>query len=209
MASVFTAIWAAVTGIAVGLAFVPATAADTAQPGPLPRITHLESGVSLPFPGHATRQVVRPRDTPSGLSMLELTLAPRSLGAPPHTHRDEDEYFVVMEGAVMFLNGAEERAAPAGTVAILPRGHRHRFWNPHEQPARLLLMVAPGHFESFFDDVVIRIREENADTPERIGAILGREAAARNVRIEMEHLPVSAHGLRGAPALPGSGLSGR
>ena len=109
---------------------------------------------------------------------------------------------------MVFLNGAEEIAAPPGTVAILPRGHRHGFWNPHGQPARLLLMVTPGQFGSFFDDVVIRIREENAATPERIGAILGHEAATRNVRIDMDHLPVSAHGLRGAPGAPGPVVSG-
>lgn len=131
--------------------------------------------------------------------MLELTMTPRSLGAPPHTHRDEDEYFVVLEGAVVFLKGDEEVPAPAGTVASLPRGQLHGFWNPHDAPARLLLMVAPGHFEGFFDEVVMRIREEHADTPERIGAILAGAAASRNVTIQMDRLPESAQSLTGAP----------
>lgn len=172
-------------------------AAESAAPKP--RVTHLEASEALPFPGHLTRQVVRPWDTPAGVSMLELTMAPRSLGAPPHTHRDEDEYFVVLEGAVEFLTGDEQSPAPAGSVAVLPRGHLHGFWNPHEQPARLLLMVAPGQFHGFFDEVVMRIREANADTPERIGAILAEAAAARNVVIEMDRLPETARALLAVP----------
>lgn len=193
------AIGAVVPGIALSLAALSVLAAE---PGPQPRITHLESGASLPFPGHATRQVVKAADSAATLGMLELNLPPRTLGAPPHTHGEEDEYFVVLEGAVVFLNGSEEIAGPPGTVAILPRGYRHGFWNPHDEPARLLLMVVPGHFGGFFDEVVMRIREENADTPERIGAIMGQAAAARNVRIEMEYLPASARALRGAPEAP-------
>jgi hypothetical protein len=33
------------------------------------------------------------------LSLVELPLAPRALGSPVHTHRDEDEYSVVLEGS--------------------------------------------------------------------------------------------------------------
>lgn len=45
----------------------------------------------------------------------------------------------------------------------------------------------------------MRIREANADTPERIGAILAEAAAARNVVIEMDRLPETARALLAVP----------
>jgi uncharacterized cupin superfamily protein len=38
--------------------------------------------------------------TAGRLSVLEHPLAPRALGSPIHTHRDEDEYSVLLEGVV-------------------------------------------------------------------------------------------------------------
>ena len=68
----------------------------------------------------------------------------------------------------------------------------HAFWNPSDEPATLLLAIAPGQFETFFDEVVMKIRTENADSPERIGAIIGETAAARNVIVEPARFPQEA-----------------
>lgn len=153
---------------------------------------HLGDAEPIEFPGHITRVMVGQGDTPSQVSLLELTVPARSVGAPPHTHADEDEYFIVLEGNVVFLNEDEQVAAPPGTIAALPRGHMHAFWNPTDEPASLLLAIAPGQFETFFDEVVMKIRIENADSPERIGAIIGETAAARNVIVEPARFPQEA-----------------
>ncbi len=49
------------------------------------------------------------------LSLLDHPLAPRALGSPVHTHRDEDEYFMMLEGIV----GAQiaDQAIEAGGLA--------------------------------------------------------------------------------------------
>ena len=48
------------------------------------------------------------------LSLVEHPLAPRALGSPVHTHRDEDEYSVVLEGVVGLGDSGEMcRYSPA------------------------------------------------------------------------------------------------
>ena len=73
------------------------------------------------------------------LSLVEHPLEPRALGSPLHTHRDEDEYSVVLEGQVGAQIGGQTVVAGPGTVLVKPRGVPHAFWNPTDQPA-----VEPG-----------------------------------------------------------------
>ncbi len=164
-----------------------------------PKIITPDNRKVVPFPGHDTAFLTQMGDTQAGLSISELTLNPKSLGAPPHQHADEDEYFVVLSGSVSFLNGKETVTAGPGAIAILPRGHWHGFWNASDAPAQLLMIIAPGHFETFFDEVVITIRQENADNPARIGAIIAQTAAKRNVTVDMSKLPPEAAALLGPP----------
>lgn len=70
-------------------------------------------------------------------SLVEHALAPHALGAPVHTHRNEDEYSLVLDGRVGVEVGDETFEASAGDVIVKPRGVRHAFWNPTGTPARL------------------------------------------------------------------------
>lgn len=88
--------------------------------------------------------------TAGRLSVLEHPLAPRALGSPIHTHRDEDEYSVVLEGVVGAQIGEQVIEARPGAVLVKPRGVPHAFWNPTGQPARLLEIISPAGFEQYF-----------------------------------------------------------
>jgi mannose-6-phosphate isomerase-like protein (cupin superfamily) len=63
--------------------------------------------------------------------------------APLHFHRNEDEAWYVLEGRLRFRIGDDEIEAPAGSAVLAPRGNPHTFWNPTEEPARYLLIMAP------------------------------------------------------------------
>src|SRR5947209_1273676 len=70
-------------------------------------------------------------------AMLEHPLAPRSLGAPVHTHTREDEYSLVLEGRIgLEIDGHAFEAGP-GEIVVKPRGVPHAFWNPTDEPARI------------------------------------------------------------------------
>jgi quercetin dioxygenase-like cupin family protein len=86
-------------------------------------------------------------------SVVEHPIAPRTLAGPSHVHRNEDEYSYVIEGEVGFEIGGEVRTAGAGELVAKPRGIPHAFWNATDEPARVLEVIAPGGFETYFAEL--------------------------------------------------------
>ncbi|NUR77739.1 MAG: cupin domain-containing protein [Thermoleophilia bacterium] len=60
-----------------------------------------------------------------------------------HLHRSDDEAWFVLEGALGFRVGDEERQVGAGESILVPRGTAHSYWNAHGEPARYLLVMTP------------------------------------------------------------------
>jgi quercetin dioxygenase-like cupin family protein len=92
-------------------------------------------------------------DTGGALAVVEHVLAPGTLAAPVHTHRNEDEYSYVLEGEMTALIGDQLIHAPAGTLVCKPRNIPHTFWNQGSAPARLLEIISPAGFERYFDEL--------------------------------------------------------
>ncbi|MEO7397409.1 MAG: cupin domain-containing protein [Ilumatobacteraceae bacterium] len=83
------------------------------------------------------------------LSICEMPIAAGYM-VPPHTHRDFDEWSVVLEGRVGARVGDDEFIAVAGSYILKPRGIQHTFWNPGPEPARIIELITPAGFEEFF-----------------------------------------------------------
>lgn len=109
-------------------------------------------GDELTFGDILMNRVVRNAHTPSGIAVQEWTVAPRHLGAPPHTHQHEDEVFYVLEGEMTVMEGDSVATVGAGSYVVLPRGRLHGFWNSGDVPARMLVILTPGEVESYFDE---------------------------------------------------------
>jgi quercetin dioxygenase-like cupin family protein len=92
-------------------------------------------------------------ETDGRLAVVEHPLAPRALGSPVHTHRNEDEYSFVLERTIGVEIGGEVFEAGPGSVVVKPRGIPHAFWNPTDRPARLLEIISPAGFESYFAEL--------------------------------------------------------
>jgi quercetin dioxygenase-like cupin family protein len=143
--------------------------------------------------------------TAGRLSVLEHPLAPRALGSPIHTHRDEDEYSVVLEGVVGAQIADQVIEAGPGGVLVKPRGVPHAFWNPSDQPTRLLEIISPAGFEQYFSGLAdILSGPEPPDTgqlaalAERYGldldlASIPRLAADHGLRIALPATQRAAH----------------
>ena len=126
-------------------------------------------------------------------SMLEHPLAPRALGAPVHTHAREDEYSLVLEGTIgVEVEGDAFQAGP-GEIVVKPRGLPHAFWNPTDQPARILEVISPGGFESYFAELGGILASPG---PPDLAA-LGQLAARYELAMEPESIGrlASEHGL--------------
>ena len=108
------------------------------------------------------------------LSVLEHPLAARALGSPIHTHRDEDEYSVVLEGFVGAQVGEQVIEAGPGAVLVKPRGVPHAFWNPTDQPARLLEIISPAGFEQYFASLAGILAGPGAPDDGQLAALAGR-----------------------------------
>jgi mannose-6-phosphate isomerase-like protein (cupin superfamily) len=63
--------------------------------------------------------------------------------APFHLHRNEDEAWYVLEGALGFRVGDESREVGPGSGIVVPRGTPHTFWNAGGGRTRYLIVMAP------------------------------------------------------------------
>ncbi len=78
------------------------------------------------------------------------TVIPYGDSTPLHVHRDEDEAFYILEGAVDFVCGEERFRAERGALAYLPRGLPHTFLGVSEQASRVLVLLMPAGLEELF-----------------------------------------------------------
>jgi mannose-6-phosphate isomerase-like protein (cupin superfamily) len=92
-------------------------------------------------------------DTAGRLSVVEHTLAPHVLAGPLHYHSREDEYSYVLEGRLGALLGDQEVFAGPGDLVFKPRGQWHTFWNPGEEPTRILELITPAGLEDLFREL--------------------------------------------------------
>lgn len=90
------------------------------------------------------------RSTNGSLTVMELSVAPKS-GPALHTHLREDELWYVLEGAFRFHCGGTMLRASTGGMAFGPRGMPHNFQNVGDAPGRLLVIVTPSGVERFFE----------------------------------------------------------
>jgi quercetin dioxygenase-like cupin family protein len=91
-------------------------------------------------------------DSGGGVGLLEIVVPP-GLGSPWHVHPEEDEWFYVLEGNLVFYVGDERLELAAGGFAFGPKGVPHTFFGAGPQPARALVGFAPMQFEGFLREV--------------------------------------------------------
>ena len=99
------------------------------------------------------RFMINGETTGGAFSLVEHPLPPRALGAPVHTHHNEDEYSYILEGRFGIQLGDEVLEAGAGDLVFKPRGVAHAFWNASDEPARLLELISPAGFEHYFREL--------------------------------------------------------
>jgi mannose-6-phosphate isomerase-like protein (cupin superfamily) len=79
-------------------------------------------------------------------SISEWWLDPHTKGPGPHTH-PEDDVFYVLAGTMSVLVGTEWVEATAGSFVLVPGNMTHDFENRGPQCAGMLNVSAPGNFE--------------------------------------------------------------
>jgi mannose-6-phosphate isomerase-like protein (cupin superfamily) len=88
-------------------------------------------------------------DDPGSLAVLETTVAPGSHAPPLHIHDKTLDSFFVLDGTITFQLDVRTEDADPGSYALVPPGTPHTFFNPREEPARVLNVMAPGGLEGY------------------------------------------------------------
>ena len=109
-----------------------------------------DEGKTVDLGGVGVRFMIEGPRTEGAFSLVEHPIAPRTLGSPIHTHRNEDEYSYILEGVVGLQLGDDVVEARPGDLVFKPRDEPHAFWNATDKPARLLEIISPAGFERYF-----------------------------------------------------------
>ncbi len=96
------------------------------------------------------RLMIEGFETGGGFSLVEHPMPPRALAAPLHRHLREDEYSYVLSGRLGAVLGDDVVEPGPGDLVFKPRMQWHTFWNPGDEPASILEIIAPAGFEQFF-----------------------------------------------------------
>jgi mannose-6-phosphate isomerase-like protein (cupin superfamily) len=92
-------------------------------------------------------------ETANRYSISEWWLEPDTAGPGPHSH-DEDDVFYVLEGVMSILVGDRWIDAPRGAFVLVPGGMTHDFENRSNAPVGVLNVSAPGPFEPHMPGIV-------------------------------------------------------
>jgi quercetin dioxygenase-like cupin family protein len=110
-------------------------------------------GQSFQVPSTIVTLLAVAADTSDAFSLFDCRVAPLQ-GPPLHRHQD-DEAFLVLEGAFDFQVGDEVRHLGPGGFAFVPTPTPHTYRNSSaEQEGRLLIITLPaGAHERFFAEL--------------------------------------------------------
>jgi mannose-6-phosphate isomerase-like protein (cupin superfamily) len=110
-----------------------------------------------------------------GLAICELTVPPRFAGPPAHIHHGFDEAIYVLTGALSMTRGhTGPEAAPAGALILAPRGTRHTFANPSDEPVQVLGVWSPASALSFMEEIGAALPAAGPPDPTQLAEIYRR-----------------------------------
>ena len=96
-----------------------------------------------------------PHETNGGLLVIEHMHLGNG-GPPLHMHLNQEEWFYVLEGQVVFQVGNNRKRFGPGESVLGPRGIPHAFMGVGEKPARMVISFTPaGKMEEFFREVAV------------------------------------------------------
>lgn len=97
-----------------------------------------------PLTGERVVVLTDPEDHPDRVLVAHLIVAPGGRVATEHFHPTLTERFHLIHGRVGFLIDGQERVLGAGDHATVEPGVRHDWWQVGDEPAEVVVEVAPG-----------------------------------------------------------------
>jgi mannose-6-phosphate isomerase-like protein (cupin superfamily) len=124
----------------------------------LPTLRTPAEGRTIAVVGDVYRFLATGADTNGRYALWEAIVPPGG-GPPPHVHSREEEGFYILSGEITFQIDGKQVVATAGMFANMPVGTPHSFKNESDQPAKMLITVAPAGLEEMFVEVGVPLAE--------------------------------------------------
>ena len=142
----------------------------------LARRTSAAQAFSFPLLGARAVPLVTAADTGGAWEAVELVLGPDAR-SPLHT-LSADKLFHVAAGTVAVTLETDEGLVEAGGSVHVPAGTPHRYRNPTDQPARMLVVTSGADQVAFLQGMSALTADGPADP-----AAVAAHTAAHGVRI--------------------------
>ncbi|CAN7459165.1 cupin domain-containing protein [Phenylobacterium sp. LjRoot225] len=105
--------------------------------------------------------------------MFELTVPPGATSPPAHSHASE-EMLYCLEGVLRTTVGDEVRDLAPGQSGYTLPGVVHGFSNPHDRPARVLVINTPDIGAQYFLDIAAAVAGPDGPDPARVVEVMRR-----------------------------------
>lgn len=112
--------------------------------------------------------------TGAGVGIFELTVPPGARVPPAHSHTNNEEVVYVLEGTLRYTVDDETCDLVPGEHMYTPRGSVHAFSNPHDRPARALIVLTPDIGAQYFRDVAEVANAPSGPSPARMAEVMTR-----------------------------------
>ena len=107
---------------------------------------------AIEWNGTGYKTILSTKDTGGAMSIVD-SVSQAGSGPPRHVHHDADEVFVTLTGdAAFWLEGKRVHCGPGQSIFV-PRGMEHTFRIVSDVPCRHLIILTPGGFEGFFQEM--------------------------------------------------------
>ncbi len=109
-----------------------------------------------------------------GMGVFELRVPSRSNVPPPHSHTSNEECVYVLEGVLRYVVDGVQRDLRPGDWMRTPRGSVHQFSNPHDGPARALIVLSPDIGAQYFRDVAVVVNSGGPPDKAKLLSVMTR-----------------------------------
>ena len=133
-----------------------------------------DEGPSLSVGGNHIIFKVVSEDSQGDLMIVQYTAPAHFPGPAQHVHEQTDESFYVLDGTLQVMVGETSRTIAPGGIAFVPRGVAHTFANPADEPVTMLIVMTPGGFEGYFQEMASLVESGRIADPDAVAALQSR-----------------------------------
>ena len=105
---------------------------------------------------------IRRWDTDDSYGLIEVTSPPKVPGPPPHFHKSEKEFFLILKGTLDVMANGEWESMGPGSFVELPANTTHTFINNTEEDVVWITGWRPKGFQRFFKEFGIPVDQADA-----------------------------------------------